>query len=134
MRRPSLSTVHIGAIAVFALLAVIQLVSMLMGNPGAGFTAYYFPVLGLVVGLWASAAVGLFLRQPWGYFIGLVAAVTAICHGAILRLGSDPLGIVILLLGVASFALVVSDRRVMGFQVARTSLDRVRLRGSASTR
>lgn len=120
MRRPSLSTVHYAAIALFALLAVLQLVPMLMGHPGTGYTAAMFPVVGMLVGLWAASAIGLFLRKGWGYVTAVLAAVVAIGHGGVLRLGADPLGVAFLVLGFAAFALVISDRRVMGFHAAGT--------------
>lgn len=122
MRRPSLSTVHWAAIATFALLAVLQLVPALMGRFGTGYNANVLPVLGLLIGLWAAAAVGLFLKQGWAYTAGVFGAIAAAGHGAILRLGADPLGIAFLLLGPVAFALIVSDRRVMGFRAARTSV------------
>jgi hypothetical protein len=120
MRRPSISTVHWAAIAVFALLAILQLVPMLMGRPNAGFTAAAFPVTGMLVGVWAASALGLFLRKPWGFVTAVFGAIAAMGHGGVIRLGADPMGIVFLLLGFASFALVISDRRVMGFRVAGT--------------
>jgi len=120
MRRPSLSTVHYAAIALFALLAVLQLVPLLMGIPGSGYTAATFPVVGMLIGLWAASAIGLFVKRAWGFTTAVFGAVAAIGHGGVLRLGSDPLGVAFLLLGFAAFALVISDRRVMGFHAAGT--------------
>jgi hypothetical protein len=120
MRRPSLTTVHWAAVAAFALLAILQLVPMLMEHPGRGYTLAVLPVVGMLVGLWASAALGLFMKKAWGYVAAIVGSLAAIGHGGALRLGEDPLGVAFLLLGFASFALVVSDRRVMGFRAAGT--------------
>ncbi len=122
MRRPSITTVHWLAIAAFTLLATLQLVSMLMGHPGRGYTSAVYPVVGMLVGLWIAAALGLVLRKPWGFISAVVGSVSAMGHGGALRLGEDPLGVVFLLLGFATFALVVSDRRVMGFHAAETRI------------
>ncbi len=113
-------TVHWAAVAVFGLFAVLQLVLMLMGHPGRGYTSAAQIVVGILVAVWAAAAVGLALRKPWGYVMAVFGAVVAIGHGGVLRLGFDPIGVVYLLLGFAAFALVISDRRVMGFGAANT--------------
>ena len=53
------TTVHWGTVGVFGLMAVLQLVPMLMGHPGRGYTPASFIVVGMLVGLWTAAALGL---------------------------------------------------------------------------
>jgi hypothetical protein len=74
----------------------------------------------MLVGLWIASAIGLFLRTGWGFVAAVFGALAAAGHGGVLRLGADPLGIAYLLLGFATFALVVSDRRLLGFRAAGT--------------
>lgn len=119
-KRVPVKTVHWATVAVFAVMAVLQLVPLLMGHAGRGYTSAALPVVGLAVALWVAAAVGLLLRKSWGYIAAVFGSITAIAHGGVLRLGSDPLGVAFLLLGFAAFALVISDRRAMGFGAANT--------------
>ena len=97
-------------IALGSAVAAQLIVLFARGNP-AELTSASTAVPILLMGVWSIAAIGLLLHRIWAFPTSVVAAITLICHGAVLRTAFDPLGVVMLLLGGVAFAFAIRSHR-----------------------
>ncbi len=83
-------------------------------NFAFGWTLGFAIALGA---LWIAAAVGLFLRRSWGWLVGFYASFALAFHGAVLRIGDAPVGVLYFLAGAASVAMLLRHARGSGFHL-----------------
>lgn len=118
-RHPLRAALPLVTAGLFVLLSLLNVVFMIRG-PWPGYTRGTVPVEILMIGVWIAAAIGSVLRKGWGYVAALLGAISAVAHGAVLRLGEAPVGVVFLVAGFALLGLVVAEHREFGLSAAGT--------------